>query len=442
MSHPQDLSLVEQAEAIRAGDLDPIELIDATLDRIAERDRGAAGLNSVVDTFAEHTRTMLASAPDGPLRGVPITVKDMFSLPWRGLRNGSDVEAMPAGASGPYRRIRDSGAVVIGVNNQHLLGAGGTGLESAYGTHRNPWNPDHLPGGSSGGSAAAVAARLVAGSLGSDTGGSTRLPAAFCGVVGLKFTFRQIPYDGYFGSATMLSAPGTFGRDVADTRLLTSAILQHPLPITPTAGWRVGIADSLWDDVDPAVATACDAAIAAAGWQRVAVTIPYAELGTAALGPLLFGPQPSPMPAALRRQQTAQAAARTIAALALPAWAFGRADRLRTLWRRAFATAFADVEVLAWPTIAAPAPRIDDPFATFARLGRLPIDVANLPMTVLGNITGVPGISIPVGLVGGLPVGLQLQAPWREEGRLLDGAARIESMVGPLGPPPPARVVS
>ena len=133
------------------------------------------------------------------------------------------------------------------------------------------------------------------------------------------------------------------------------------------------------------------------------------------------------------------AAARTLATVALPAWAYGRADRLRTLWRRTFAAAFADVDVLAWPTIAAPAPRIDDPFATFTHRGRIHIDQANVALTVLGNITGVPGISVPVGLVRGLPVALQLQGPWREEGLLLDAAARVEEQLGPLAPPPMAR---
>ena len=439
MSHPQDLSLVAQAVAIRRGDLDPVELLDATLARIVERDGGPEGLNSIVDTFREHSRQMIADAPDGPLRGVPLALKDMFSLPWRALRNGSSVEVMAASASGPFRRVRDSGAIVIGIANQHLLGAGGTGLASAYGTHRNPWDPAHLPGGSSGGSAAAVSGHLVAGALGSDSGGSTRLPAAFCGVVGLKLTFRSIPYDGYVGAGTLLSAPGSFGRDVADARMLTAAILQRDLAQRDGAGLRVGIVDAFWDDLDPMVAAACDDAITATGWSRHRVAVPHAELGAAAMGALLFGAQPGPMPAALRRQFDPATAARTLATLALPAWAYGRADRLRTLWRRTFAAAFADVDVLAWPTIAAPAPRIDDPFATFTRRGRIHIDQANVALTVLGNITGVPGISVPVGLVRGLPVGLQLQGPWREEGLLLDAAARIEEQLGPLAPPPMAR---
>ena len=432
MSHLQDLSLVEQAAAIRRGDLDPAELLDATLSRITTRD---PYLNSVVDTFPERSKEMLASNPDGPLRGVPVVLKDMFSLPWRAMRNGTNTEVMAASASGPFRRVRDAGAVVAGIANQHLLGVGGTGLESAYGIHRNPWHLDHLPGGSSGGSAAAVSARLVAGSLGSDSGGSTRLPAAFCGVVGLKFTFRAIPYDGYFGAGTMLSAPGTFGRDVADTRLLSGAILQRPLPQTDATELRVGVAEALWDDVHPDVADLCEAALTTAAWSRSKIDIPHATAAMAALGALLMGVQPAPMPAGLRRQLDSGGAARVLATAAMPAWAYGRADRLRTVWRQTFAAAFGEVDLLAWPTIAAPAPRIDAPFAAFARRGTIHIDQANIGLTVLANITGVPAISVPVGLVAGLPVALQLLAPWGTEGRLLDAAALIEAGTGTLGVP-------
>src|SRR5436305_14108759 len=140
---------------------------------------------------------MLAAAPDRPLRGVPVTVKDMFSLPWRGARNGAGFELFPPSASGPFRRLRDAGAIVVGIANQHELGLGSTGVASAYGPAANPWDHTRCAGGSSGGSASAVAARLVAGSLGSDSGGSTRLPAPWCGVVGLKVTYPALPHDGH-----------------------------------------------------------------------------------------------------------------------------------------------------------------------------------------------------------------------------------------------------
>ena len=185
MAHPQDLPLREQARLLAVGELDASELLEATLGRIEQRN---PPLRAVVATFPEESRAMLAAAPPGLLRGVPVTVKDMFSLPWRGYRNGTRHELGAASASGVFRRLRDAGAVVVGVDNQHELGLGTTGRASPYGAAANPWNAAHCAGGSSSGSAAAVAARLVAGAVGSDSGGSTRLPAGWCGVVGLKVT--------------------------------------------------------------------------------------------------------------------------------------------------------------------------------------------------------------------------------------------------------------
>jgi Asp-tRNA(Asn)/Glu-tRNA(Gln) amidotransferase A subunit family amidase len=226
VTHPQDLSLCEQARMVGDGSLDPAQLLEQTLARIEERN---APLNAVVATFPDQSRAMLDAAPDGPLKGVPLTIKDMFALPWRGYQNGTRHELGPRTASGPFRRLRDAGAVIAGVDNMHELGLGTTGRASAYGPARNPSNPEHCTGGSSSGSAAAVAARLIGGAVGSDSGGSTRLPAGWCGVVGLKVTFGSLPYDGYTGANSSMSAPGAFGRDAADVRLLTEALLARPL---------------------------------------------------------------------------------------------------------------------------------------------------------------------------------------------------------------------
>ena len=172
---------------------------------------------------------MLAQAPPGPLHGVPVTVKDMFALPWRGAGMGTEHELTPAGESGAYRRLRDAGAVVVGLAQMHYLGLGTTGRVSIWGPVGNPWDPARCGGGSSGGSAAAVGARLVGGSIGSDSGGSTRLPAAYCGVTGLKTTFGAAPREGYTSRNMTFSAPGVFGRDAADARLLASVLLGREL---------------------------------------------------------------------------------------------------------------------------------------------------------------------------------------------------------------------
>ncbi|MGA2432587.1 MAG: amidase [Acidimicrobiales bacterium] len=286
MTHPQDLSLRQQAEAIRHGDLSAKELLEATLERLRSRD---SSINSTPVIFDELSQVQISQAPAGPLFGVPITVKDMFALPWRAARNGTSLNLIPAGASGPYRNLRDAGVIVVGVANQHELGIGSTGIYSAYGAMRNPWNPLHCAGGSSGGSAAAVGAHLVAGSLASDSGGSTRIPASFCGVVGLKLTYGSVPYDGYFGAATTFSAPGLVARDGGDTRMLTAAMLQRPLPQQSGSGLRVGLVrEPYWNDVDHEAADLCTMALKLAGWKVSEVKIENLELaGAAFLGRLI-----------------------------------------------------------------------------------------------------------------------------------------------------------
>jgi Asp-tRNA(Asn)/Glu-tRNA(Gln) amidotransferase A subunit family amidase len=426
VTHPQDLSLREQAAAIAGGELDPAALLDATLERIAAED---GALNSTPVVFRDEALAMSKGAPDGPLRGVPITVKDMFSLPWRGARNGTSFELFPAAASGPFRRLRDAGAVVAGVANQHELGLGSTGALSAYGPAANPWDRSRCAGGSSGGSASAVAARLVAGSLGSDSGGSTRLPASWCGVVGLKVTYRSVPYDGYFGMGTTFSAPGVFGRDAADTRLLASALLGRPLAAGDGRALRVGVVrDPFWTDVDPEVAAACESALTATGWAVEEVDIAHLELaGAAAMGRLLA--EVTAPPAAVLDALAQTTRALVLGALLLPARYVPRADRVRAAIRRSVADVFGAVDLLAWPATAAPAPPIDEPWVDLPS-GRQPADPVNLRQATLANLCGVPGISVPVGAASGLPVGLQLLAPWGEEARLLDAAEHVEHTNG------------
>src|ERR1700680_343841 len=127
MTHPQDLGLRAQATALASGDLDPRELLDVTLRRIEDRD---GPLNSIAVKFPERSLEMLQNAPKGALQGVPIAIKDMYTLPWRGMFNGTRHELLPAGESGMFRLLRDAGAVIVGVTNQHYLGMGTTGIAS------------------------------------------------------------------------------------------------------------------------------------------------------------------------------------------------------------------------------------------------------------------------------------------------------------------------
>jgi Asp-tRNA(Asn)/Glu-tRNA(Gln) amidotransferase A subunit family amidase len=425
MSHPQDLSLAEQARGVDSGELDAAALLDATLARIAERN---AGVNAVAVTFPEQSREMLAAAPAGPLHGVPVTVKDMFSLPWRGYRNGTAHDIGHAAASGVFRRLRDAGAVVVGVDNQHELGFGTTGLVSAYGPSGNPWNPAHCSGGSSGGSAAAVGARLVGGAVGSDSGGSTRLPAGWSGVVGLKLTYGALPYDGYPGANSTLSSPGVFGRDSGDARLMAEALLARTLPVGDGAALKVGVVRTpFWDDLDPEVAEACRNALEAADFTVTDVPIAYAEVAAAAGGVRASVEMSAAVPASVIPDLDALTRGMIAYASKVPAVRLLRADRVRARLRREFAAAFEQVDLLAWPTNPAPAPAMAAPVVQLPSGPAMP-DTGNLRQAVVANLTGVPGISVPVGLhTSGLPIGLQLLASWGAEAALLDAAAHLES---------------
>jgi Asp-tRNA(Asn)/Glu-tRNA(Gln) amidotransferase A subunit family amidase len=315
---------------------------------------------------------------------------------------------------------------------------GTTGAVSAYGPCANPWNTAHCAGGSSGGSAAAVAAHLVAGAVGSDSGGSTRLPAAYCGVLGLKLTFRSMPYDGYTGLATTLSAPGTFARDADDLRVLTEAVLDRPLPAGDGAHLRVGIvADPFWTDLDPAVEDACRRAIDATGWTSTAMTLDRAELIAIAASVRISAELGGNIPAAVLAEADAPTRAVLQYAAAIPARAMVRADRVRAALRRALAAAFEEVDVLAWPTTPAPAPRLDTPFVTLPS-GPVLADLANMRQAVPANLAGIPRISVPVGLhPEGLPIGLQLLGAWGREAVLIDAAGHIaDTFQSKPGAPP------
>jgi len=452
MSGALDLPLREQAAAIAAGEADAAELLEATLGRIEERN---PALNAVVETFPERSREMLAAAPPGPLHGVPIVIKDEWPLPWRAQRFGAAdmIAHAEPGESGPYRALRDAGAVVVGVGNMHELGASSTGNVSVYGPARNPWNPERCPGGSSSGPASAVAARLVAGAVGADGIGSIRYPAAYCGLTGLKPTFGRSAMSGHHMaelSTTIVS--GALCADAADCRLLDSALFGEELVAGRPPALRIGVVrDEVSEDVAPAVHEACEAAIedlrAATGGEVVEIELP--ELAAATLATVLIAnseslggitpqrlneldPELSPLGRGLLKYR-----------VLLPAVATIKAGQLRTLARHTLAAVFEQVDVIAWPTVPAVAPPLEAPLVELPS-GTLTADEANVRGGALANLTGIPAISVPVGSSEGLPIGLQLQAAWGRDELLLDAAEALEGANERRwveATPPPARGV-
>ena len=428
MSHPQDLGLTEQAALVASGELDPSELLAQTLARIEERD---GELNSVVARFPDDSDRMLAEAPDGPLHGVPVAIKDMFQLPWRGPRDGTEREELPPGESAVFRLLRDAGAVVVGVTNMHYWGGGSTGNQSAYGPVANPWDLKACGGGSSGGSAASVGARLVAGAVGTDGGGSIRLPGAYCGITGLKLTYGTVAREGYTHGFASMGAPGPMCRDAADARLLGGVLAGRELPAGDGAGIRAGVVRSpFWENLDPEVEEACSGVLEAAGWEVEELSIEGAEHSVAAT---IMRLTVEGLPGITREVLAAAppiARAVTKYQMLLPARHLVQADRIRALLRRELARAFEECDVLVWPTVPAPAPPIEDPTYHLPE-GDVRADPANVRQTGIGNLAGIPGITVPAGIhSSGLPMALQLQAAWGGEATLLDAAEHIESVTG------------
>jgi aspartyl-tRNA(Asn)/glutamyl-tRNA(Gln) amidotransferase subunit A len=433
-----DVSLREQAAAIVAGDVDPAELLDATLARIEERN---PEINAVVETFPERSREMLAAAPKGPLHGVPVVIKDEWPLPWRAQRFGAaDMLAhTEPGESGPYRALRDAGAVIVGVANMHELGASSTGNASVYGPARNPWNTERCPGGSSSGPAAAVAGRLVAGAVGADGLGSVRFPAGYCGLTGLKPTFGRSAMAGHHVAAiTETIVSGPLCADAADCRLLGSALFGEELATGDASGLRIGVVrDAVSEDVAPEVREACEAGIEAlraeASGEVREVELPDLESATLA-GILIINAEMlnGVTPATLNGIDPGLSPINkgfVKYRMLIPAAAIVQAKRMRALTRRRLAALFEQIDVLAWPTLPAVAPPLEAPLVELPS-GTYTADQANVRGGALANLTGIPGISVPVGLSEGLPIGLQLQAAWGEDELLLDAAEALERANG------------
>jgi aspartyl-tRNA(Asn)/glutamyl-tRNA(Gln) amidotransferase subunit A len=430
-----DRTLRDQAAAIAGGDADPGEVLQAALARIDERN---PAINAIVETFPDESRRMLASAPRGPLYGVPVAIKDEWPLPWRAERLGAAQHVGPApqpGESGPYRALRDAGAVIVGVANMHEYGSGSTGHISAFGPARNPWDTERSPGGSSSGPAAAVAARIVAGAVGADGVGSIRYPAAYCGLTGLKPTFGRSTMQGHHVPQTTTIVSGPICRDAADCRLLGGVLFGEVLESRDVRGMRIGIVPGeLWDDTQPAVREACRGALEilreATGAEVTDIDFDGRE--HVLIASILIGQTEDLANVTPERIEALTDDVSLIARallryrMLIPAVAIAKAQQVRTLVRHSLDRLFERVDVLAWPTVAAPAPRLDDTSVELPS-GIYPADYVNPRQAGIANLAGVPAISVPVGLSPeGLPVALQLIAAWGCDELLLDAAEALE----------------
>ncbi|WP_396911107.1 amidase [Mycolicibacterium sp.] len=429
-----DASIADTVAAITWGGLDPRQLVERSVTTLRSYDEH---LNVTVAAFCDQVGRQLSETDDSctlPLKGIPVAVKDTFALPWRAPRDGTGIAfRIPGrGASDIYRRLRAAGAIVLYATNMHQLGFGTTGHVSADGPCRNPWNPELCAGGSSGGSAVAVAVGAVPLAIGTDAAGSVRVPAAYCGVVGLKPTWGGLGHAGASSPSTLMSI-GIFTRDSADCRTAADALLGRQ--VKPTGRPRViGIPDVFWADLHPDVEARCRQALnslRAAGFDVVETKLDVDPVEIAHVVRTALSIERRERLSDDWRREVEPALHPTIRAALAAAESLSAADyaevaAYRTLLCRQVDSACSEVDVLAWPAAPAPPPALKRPRASLPS-GEISSDQAVLRLAGLANLTGIPAMSMPCGFDrAGLPVGLGLHARWGGEHTLLNLAHRFE----------------
>ena len=473
-----DLTIVEAGEKLRSGEVTSEDLLDAVLIRASQTE---AQLHAYLTIDRDGAREAAHQADSdlsdgidrGPLHGIPIALKDNMCT--RGVETTAASQIL-AGYVPPYdatvvARLRKGGAVIVGKTNLDEFAMGSSTENSAYGPSFNPWDIGRIPGGSSGGSASAVAAGSAFGALGSDTGGSIRQPASLTGIVGLKPTYGTVSRYGLIAFASSLDQIGPLSKSVEDAALTLEAIWGHdPLDATSyggeypdvsadleigVEGLKVGvIAEMAGEGYEPAVELSVASMVemlAGAGAEIVEVSLPTVDIALSAY----YLVAPAEASANLARfdgiryglrvdgETTEDLMARTRAEgfgpevtrrILLGTYAlsagyydafYGQAQRVRVALRQEFASAYEKVDVLVSPTsptVAFPAgEKVDDPLSMYLT------DICTNP----ANLVGHPGISVPIGLdEHGLPIGFQVMAPALGERSLFRVAAEVERLAG------------
>jgi aspartyl-tRNA(Asn)/glutamyl-tRNA(Gln) amidotransferase subunit A len=436
-------SILDLSKQLRAGKISPLDLTRECLRRMEE-------LNPVLNAFITVTaESALAEARvaegeiqrgdwRGPLHGIPIAIKDLIDTAGVLTTAGSAQwkERVPSADADVVRRLKQAGAILLGKHNLHEFAYGGSSLISQYGPVRNPWNPAHISGGSSGGSAAAVAAGLGYAAIGTDTAGSIRQPAALCGVVGLKPTYRTVSTSGVFPLSLSLDHVGPITRSAADAAIVLRAVADPGANRAAASAaavgddglrlgerrdsLRVGVPRSFfYEKLDPEVAAAIAQALSViqtltAETRDISIPVDvdrtlqlaesyavHAEL--VARSPELYQPE------TLRRIRGGE----NISPSQLE-----QGRRQLEQQRREIERVFAGVDVLVTPTTPVPAPVLRELQEHPDQLR--PAEIVLLRNTRPFNVWGIPAISVPCGFTqAGLPIGLQICAAAFEEGKVL-----------------------
>ncbi len=478
MSPSRDWSIEETAAHLRAGDVTAVSLAEEALARIAADDEQ---LGAWLHVDREHALTQAQAADDRlragdnitELTGVPLAIKDNFNVVGLPATAGSKIlgDYVAPYESTATARLRRAGAVLVGKTNLDEFAMGSSGEYSGFRPTKNPWNLAYTPGGSSSGSAVAVAARHVPGALGTDTGGSIRLPASHCGVVGVKPSYGRVSRYGIFAFASSLDQVGPFARTVRDGALLLQHLAGHderdattvPLAVPNYLaacergldGLRIGMPREYFGPgIQPQVEEAVRRAIQVMkqnGAEVLDVSLPHTPYCVAAYyliapaecssnlarydgvryGVRAAGDDLGAMYTATRRHGFGPEVTRRIllGAFALSAGYYDayylKALKARTLIRNDFLKVFNEVDVIAAPVAPEPAirlgERLDDPLAMYLS------DI----LTIGVNLAGICGLSTPCALSSeGLPIGLQLLGPAFGEEKMFAAAAGYEAMAG------------
>lgn len=444
------LSLSEASRRIQKRAVSPVELTQACLERIQQHN---SNLNSFITVTAfsavEEAKAAEKEISDGkwrgPLHGIPMALKDLVETAHVPTTAASAVlkDYVPSSDAPIVQRLREAGVVLLGKLNLHEFAYGGSGIISHFGVVRNPWNPEHITGGSSSGSAAAVAAGLCYAAIGTDTAGSIRLPSSYCGIVGLKPSYGLVSTRGIIPLSWTHDHAGPMARTVADTALVLQAIasydaediyshrfpaVHYPAAIEEkTSSLRLGVPrEFFWEKVDPEIAKACETSLQllnrlSAGTRNVTIPIPP-DSAVFRCEPFVYHQKylaehaDQYHPETLRRIRTG---AEVIATQYVEGY-----RKLLEL-RREIVRVFDGVDLLITPTTPVLPPSI-------AALQAAPQDLRTTEIMMLRNtrpfnVFGLPTISVPCGFSQcGLPIGLQISGAPGAEGSVLALAYRFE----------------
>jgi indoleacetamide hydrolase len=467
LSAPYDLGVAAAAAAIRSGDISAEKLADALLARAAANASLAAFItlepDQVREAARQSDRRRASGASLGPLHGVPLALKDNLNtadLPTSGGTPGLKGHR-PKRNAAIVEKLLAAGAIVLGKCNLHELAFGITNNNAAFGPARNPYAPDRIPGGSSGGTAVAVAARLAPGGVGTDTGGSVRVPAALCGIIGFRPSTGRWSQAGVVPISHTRDTPGPMTRSVADCALMDTVVTGATDKVASIGlqGLRIGVPRRhFWEDLDPELGRICETVLSQlkeAGVVLVEVDMseeaaldgeagfPIALYETVVdLGRYLAEHNTGLDFAGLAKRAASPDVNGILMSLtgdgAVPEPVYRNALRQRATLQDAYRRHFSEqgIAAVVFPTTPAPAALIGED-ETFDLNGKPhPTFATFIRNSGPGSVAGIPGISLPAGITAsGLPVGIELSGPILGDRELLAIAAAVERLLPKLPAP-------